>query len=115
MQGGETVSTRYQGLAGNYSIPRYALDLNSVQGMIPDPSMTSNAMHGGPSWYDWSLVGTGHVATLNGAVESHFDTFSPIFLTPLHFVFDVLPSFFINPKPGVPGPTYTCSPGGGCH
>jgi hypothetical protein len=108
------VTTRYQGLAGNYALVGNML--GSVTGMIPDPSITSNAMHGGPSWYDWSLIGTGHVATNQyGEVESHYDTFSPIFLTPLHFLYDVLPSFFINPKPGVLGPTYICSPGEGCQ
>jgi RHS repeat-associated protein len=114
--GGENVTTRYQGLAGNYALVNSTLNSASVTGMIPDPSITSNIMHGGPSWYDWSLVGTGHVATNPyGEVESHFDTFSPIFLTPLHFLFDVLPSFFINRAPGVTGPSYTCTPGVGCH
>jgi RHS repeat-associated protein len=114
--GGETVTTRYQGLAGNYALVGSKLNSASVTGMIPDPSITSNVMHGGPSWYDWSLIGTGHVATNQlGEVESHFDTFSPIFLTPLHFLFDVLPSFFVNRAPGVTGPTYTCTPGVGCH
>jgi hypothetical protein len=110
------VTTRYQGLAGNYALVGSTLNSASVTGMIPDPPITSNVMHGGPSWYDWSLVGTGHVATNQlGEVESHQDSFSPIFLTPLHFIFDVFPSFFINSKPGVPGPIYTCSQVGGCY
>jgi|GEM_PF-6974532 len=114
--GGETVTTRYQGLVGNYALANSTLNRASVTGMIPDPSITLNVMHGGPSWYDWSLIGTGHVATTpSGAVESHFDTFSPIFLTPLHFLFDVLPSFFVNRAPGITGPTYSCTPGVGCH
>lgn len=114
--GSNQVTTRYQGLAGNYALGGSTLNSTSVTGMIPDPSITSNAMHGGVSWYDWSLIGTGHVATNPyGEVESHFDTFSPIFLTPLHFLFDVLPSFFVNRAPGVAGPSYTCSPGVGCH
>jgi hypothetical protein len=113
--GNDLITTRYQGLAGNHALVGSTLDQTSVTGMIPDPSITSNVMHGGRSWYDWNLISTGHVATFNGNVESHFDTFSPIFLTPFHFLVDVLPSFFINPKPGVPGPTYVCSPVGGCH
>jgi len=111
--GNDQVTTRSQGLAGNYALANSALNSASVTGMIPDP--LTGEHFGNPSWYDWSPIGTGHVATFNGNVESHFDTFSPIFLTPLHFLFDVLPSYFINPKPGVPGPTYTCSPGLGCH
>jgi len=114
--GNDPVTTRYQGPTGNYALVGSALDPNSVSGMIPDPSFTSNFMHGGASWYTWNLIDTGHVATnVSGFVESHYDAFNAVLLTPLHVIFDVLPSFFINPRPGVSGPTYTCSPIGGCH
>ena len=100
--GSDPVTTRYQGLAANYTVLGSSLDPASVNGMISDPAAFSIANHGGPSWYDSNLVSTGHVAvTPSGAVESHFDSFSPMFLNPLHFLFDYLPSLFINPKPGV--------------
>lgn len=114
--GGETITTRYQGWAGNYALGGSALNAASVAGMIPDPAITSKFMHGGPSWYDWSLIDTGHVATNQSReVESHQDSFSPIFLAPLHALVDVFPSLFINPRPGAAGPIYTCSPVGGCY
>jgi hypothetical protein len=112
--GDDTVTTRYQGVTGNYALIGTALNGTSVLGMIPDPI---TGVHGGPSWYDWSLISTGHVATdpLSGVVEVHFDAFSPIFLNPLHYLLEYLPSLFINPEPGVPGPTFNCTPGMGCH
>ncbi len=111
-KGNDTVTARYQGITGNYALAGSTLNDASVTGMIPDPVEST---HDGPSWYGWSLVNTAHVATYNGDVETHFDAFNPIFLTPLHFLFDYVPSLFINRKPGVPGPMYTCSPGRGCH
>lgn len=114
--GNNTVTTRYQGITGNYALQQYSLDPNSVSGMISDPPIFSNAEHGGASWYSWDLVDAGHVTTTpEGYVESHVDAFNGVLLTPFHFLADFLPSLFINPKPGVQGPTYTCSPVGGCH
>lgn len=114
--GGETVTTRYQGITGNYTILNDPFDDASTAGMIPDPALFSNWEHGGPSWYTWDVLNAGHVtAGTNGNVEAHFDNWNGVLAAPLHFIFDFAPSLFINPKPGIPGPTFVCAPVGGCR
>jgi len=113
--GGEKLLSRTEGVTTNYRIQGFALDPNSMGGMIRDPSFFSNMVHGGPSWYTRGILDAGHVATYQSDVESHFDLFNGVLAFPLHFLFDYLPSLFINTHPGVTVPTYTCSPIGGCN
>lgn len=114
--GGETLTTRVQGFTTNYALFGSSLNSNSTSGMIPDP-LSSLGGHPGPSWYSWSPIDATHVATnMASEVESHTDIFNGVLLAPLHVATEWLPSFVLNPKPGVPGAkSYTCSPTGGCH
>lgn len=82
--------------------------------MVEDPVLFSNYEHGRPSAYSWDFMDAWHVAQYRGSVESHQDLFNGVLAFPLHFLFDYVPSLFISPKPGVPGPTYTCGLGLGC-
>jgi RHS repeat-associated protein len=120
--GNDTVVERDQGPTGNYRLDKSDLDTRSMSGMIldplyllPVPESLKQYFHPGASWYGWSPVDTLHVAGVPNGVESHQDLFSPVYFAPLHFLFDVVPSFFINPSPGKVVATYTCSPVGGCH
>ena len=83
--------------------------------VLPLPDGLKQYFHPGASWYDWSPLDTLHVAGLSNGVESHQDLFSPVYFAPLHFLFDVVPSFFINQSPGGVVATYVCSPLGGCY
>jgi RHS repeat-associated protein len=120
--GDNIVVERDQGPTGNYRLEGSVLDTRSMSGMIldplymlPVPASLKQYFHPGASWYNWGPVDTLHVAGLSNGVESHQDLFNPVYFAPLHFVFDVVPSFFINPSPGRVVATYVCSPVGGCH
>jgi hypothetical protein len=75
--------------------------------------------HGGDtSYYLGNLFGTnvGHIVdeTQYGnspGIEAHYDRFGP--WNPLHWIFEWLPSTFINPyNPNDPGQSYTCTTSG---
>jgi hypothetical protein len=82
-----------------------------------------NSFHGGADSYYFGGplhlfgVNAGHVAEGAGenaapGLEAHHDTFGP--LNPIHWLFEALPSLFINTRnTAVPQP-FTCSISGGC-
>jgi RHS repeat-associated protein len=78
-----------------------------------DPDPLGN--HPRPSYYTWDLVDAGHYYQERGGVGAHIDSFNGVLAFPLHLIFDVVPSIFVNPGSGTAGGTYTCSVIGGCH
>ena len=105
--GDNIVVERDQCPTGNYRLEGSVRDTRSTSGMIldllyipPVPASLKQYFHPGSLWYGWSPVDTLPVAGLSNGVGSHQDLFNPVYVAPLHFVFDVVPSFFINSSPG---------------
>jgi RHS repeat-associated protein len=108
------VSVYWWGLLPN--VYRAGIPLNTAAGRTSDPV---HVTHTGPSYIGPGLLDTSHCADEAWGGTCHNDTFSPIWLFPLHELFDYLPSFFVNgqnPKGQPRGVTaWTCSVVRGCY
>lgn len=114
------VNVRHVGFTDNVQIPGDTLDESKASSGWKDP-LTS--FHDGAESYYFGgplhLFGfdAGHVAAGAGknadpGIEAHHDTFGP--LNPIHWIFEALPSLFINTRNSAVPVRYTCSVSGGC-
>jgi RHS repeat-associated protein len=114
------VLVRHVGFTDNVQIPGDTLDEGKASSGWKDP-LTS--FHGGAEsfYFGGPLhlfgVDAGHVAAGAGSgaapgLEGHHDTFGP--LNPIHWLFEALPSLFINTRNSAVAQPCTCSISGGC-
>lgn len=117
----EAVLVRYVGFTDNVQIPGDTLDESKASKEGWKDPLTS--FHGGADSYYFGgplrLFGVyaGHVAAGAGknaapGLKAHHDTFGP--LNPIHWLFEALPSLFINTRNTAVAQPYTCSISGGC-
>jgi len=112
------VQVYWWGLIPNVSGLGLLNTARAARGAVSDPY---KGTHPGGSFISlWPPVDTSHCASTIRGAECHNDAFSPIWLLPLHGLFDYLPSKFINPQdnPNTQVPrgltTWKCSIIGGC-
>jgi hypothetical protein len=116
----DSVTVRYVG--ATYNVTLNGNPLNQATAAADGYKDPLGLFHNGdPSYYigfgGLFSINEGHVVDATktyGGLEAHYDSWGPY--NPLHWMFEALPSLFINTRGQAgTGTPYRCSVAGGCH